>query len=166
MASRALSPVTVRRDIADSDSSILTPVEQSALALCRQRAAEGKSVTQLDITLAIGSQNFTGSTAAGVLNRLERKGHIERTYYQRGVQVCITETGECTAPPSCQSTHWRDRDQDVPTPPLAAIKAQHHPAAHIIEAEARKAGRPLHEFLMDLVFNGLELHLDQQEQPA
>jgi hypothetical protein len=163
MATAPLSPVEVMRS-AGRDSSALSPVEKTAFEFCRRRAAEGKPVNQLDITLAIGSQNFTGGTAAGVLARLERKGLITRMFYQRGLQVCIAETGECTAPPACRATHWRLREQDVQTPPLHRVRERSPILARVIEDEARKAGKAIPDFLMDLVANGLELYLEQVEE--
>ena len=161
MASNAPSIVDIRRAVA-GDSPLLTPVEKTAYEFCRQRAREGKPVTQMDITLAIGSQNHTGGTSAGVLNRLETKGVITRTFYQRGLQVCFPDTGECTAEPASRATHWRQRTEDVPTPPIARVRDVHHVAAFVIEAEARKAGLNLQDFLMELVFNGLELYLEKE----
>jgi len=150
----------------EDDSPPLSAVEQTALEFCKSRAEQGLPVTRADIAIAIGSQNLWGGTAPGVLNRLEQKGYITRTYYQRGVQVCIAETGECTAPPACRATHWRNRDQDVQTPPLHAIR-QHRPTAvRVIEQEATRSGKPMHEFLQDLVFNGLEMWLEKCENEA
>ena len=161
MPARDMTPSTVARDVG-RDSRQLSGVEQSALRLLAQRAAEAQPVTQLDISLAIGSQNSTGSTASGVLNRLEAKGYIERNFYQRGVQVCIVETGECTAPPACQAAHWRKREQGVQSPTIAAVRERHPSLARVIEIEAQAARQPLHTFLMDLVYNGLELYLDSK----
>lgn len=160
----ATSVAQLRREIneADSDSPLLSPVEKTALALCAERARRQQPITQLDLTIAVGSGNWTGSTAAGILNRLERKGYIERTYYQRGVQVCIVETGECTAPPTNQATHWRDRDEPVQTPPIHELRKYKPHATTIIEREAAASGKAMHDFLQDLVFNGLELWLDRR----
>ncbi len=159
------NPFDIAREIA-RDSIPLTAVEQSAFDLCRQRASQAQCITQLDISLAIGSHNSTGSTASGVLNRLEAKGHITRTFYQRGVQVCIVETGECTLAPPCTSAHWRKRPQGIQTPPIAAVRQRNPPLSEIIESEARKGNVPIHEFLMDLVYNGLELYLDSKAETA
>ncbi len=144
----------------------LSAVERTALELCRERADLELPITQADIAAAIGSQNFSGGTAPGVLNRLEGKGYITRTFFQRGVQVCIPETGQCTAPPSCTAAHWRNRKEKVQSPPPRAVRVQNPSAAVIIEREARAANIPIQEFLMDLVFNGLHMWLDRQGAEA
>lgn len=162
VASRPSDPGYELASRATGDSASLTPVERVALEFCRARARDGKPVTQLDITLAIGSQNFTGGTAAGVLKRLERKGLIERMFYQRGLQVCFPDTGECTAEPACRATHWRQRTEQVPTLPVMELRRANQAAASLIESEARKIGMALPEFLMDLIWNGLHLYLEEK----
>jgi hypothetical protein len=147
----------------DQEKQKLSAVDKAALDFIRHKIAANEQITRAEIAIAIGSQNLWGGTAPGVLNRLEAKGYITRTFYQRGLQVCDVETGECTAPPSCRAVHWRLRDQQVQTPPIHAVRTRHHVAAHIIESEARKSGSDLHDFLQDLVFNGLELWLEKQE---
>lgn len=162
----ASTVVQIRRDaleVAADSRKPLSPVEQTALRFCEQRARENKPVTRAEIAIAIGSQNLWGGTAPGVLNRLEEKGYITRTFYQRGVQVCIAETGECTAPPACRATHWRNRDQDVQTPPLHRLRERRPSATRIIEQEASRSGKSMIDFLEDLVFNGLELYLEMRE---
>jgi hypothetical protein len=163
MASAAPSLVDIRRS-ASSDSPPLSAVEKTAYEFCKKRAAEGRQVTRADIAVAIGSQNLWGGTAPGVLNRLEAKGYITRTFYQRGVQVCIPETGECTAPPACRAPHWRNREQEVQTPPLHALRARDHKRTFIIEREASRSGKHLQDFLMDLVDNGLDVWLAKREE--
>jgi predicted transcriptional regulator len=166
MASAALksvpkTPFEVRRDAGDSRP--LSAVEKTALEFCRQRAEQGLPITQVDLTIAIGSQNWTGSTAAGLLNRLEEKGYIKRNFYQRGVQVCMTDTGACTAEPPSRATHWRLREQPVQTPTIQALRERHPKLTRIIEHEAAMSGKHMQEFLMDLVANGLELYLEKKE---
>ena len=155
--------VDLRRSIA---SDGLSPAQAVALAFIKDRAANGRPVTQMDITLAVGSQNYTGSTSAGILKQLEDKGLITRTFYQRGMQVCVVETGQCTAEPSCRATHWRQRTEDVPTPAPAALKERFQTLATMIENEARKIGSTHQEFLMELVFNGFEVYLEKQGAEA
>lgn len=162
----ATSVVDIRRRFSrdQGDSPVLSAVEKTALEFCQRRAAEGKPVTRADIAMAIGSQNLWGGTAPGVLNRLEAKGYITRTYYQRGVQVCIAETGQCTAPPASRATHWRHREEPVQTPPLHALRNGRRPSAvRVIESEAAASGKCMQDFLMDLVYNGLELWLEKRE---
>ena len=142
---------------------ILSPVERTALDFIRKRAAAGLQVTRADIAMAIGSQNLWGGTAPGVLNRLEQKGYITRTFYQRGLQVCDVATGQCTAAPNSTATHWRHRTDRVPTMPGHALRERSLPAAQVIEAEARKHGYDLQAFQMLLLVNGLELWLEKQE---
>jgi predicted MarR family transcription regulator len=162
MASSALSLVDVRRN-AVAGSNDLSPVERTALEFIRKRAAENKPVTRADIAIAIGSQNLWGGTAPGVLNRLEAKGHITRTYYQRGLQVCDVKTGKCTAAPASRATHWRQRTEDVQTPPLHALRQRRPALTRVIEQEASKLNIALPDFLMDLVANGIELWLEKRE---
>lgn len=147
----------------DPELQALSPVEKTALCFIREKAMRNEQVTRADIAIAIGSQNLWGGTAPGVLNRLEEKGYITRTYYQRGLQVCDVETGLCTAPPACRATHWRLRTEDTPTPPLHAVRTRSPDLAAVVESEARKANISLPEFLMDLVYNGLELWLEKRE---
>lgn len=144
-------------------SQMLSPVERTALEFIRKQAAEGKQVTRADIAIAIGSQNLWGGTAPGVLNRLEEKGYITRTFYQRGLQVCDVETGQCTAPPASRAVHWRHRPERVPTMPLHAVRDRNMPVAHVIEAEARRQGKSLQDFQMELLLNGLDLWLEKAE---
>ena len=150
-----------RIDVGDSPS--LSPVESTALEFIRQRAQQGLPVTRADIAIAIGSQNLWGGTAPGVLNRLEAKGYITRTFYQRGLQVCDVDSGLCTAPPASRATHWRLRDENVQTPPIHQVRQRNVPKAQIIEREARAAGVALPDFLQDLVWNGLEMYLEKLE---
>ena len=142
---------------------ILSPVERTALDYIRKQAREGKQVTRADIAVAIGSQNLWGGTAPGVLNRLEEKGYITRTFYQRGLQVCDVESGLCTAAPASRATHWRLRQECVPTPPLHIVRQRAPTRAGIIENEARRHSMSMQDFLMDLIDNGLELYLEKQE---
>ena len=80
-----------------------------------------------------------------------------------GAEVCIAETGECTAPPACRATHWRNRDQEVMSPAPHMVRERRPSLNHIISHEAAMAGVPIHDFLMDLVANGLELWLEKRE---
>jgi hypothetical protein len=113
--------------------------------------------------MAIGSQNLWGGTAPGVLNRLEQKGYITRTFYQRGLQVCDVETGLCTAPPNSRATHWRHRTDRIPTMPAHTLRERSMSAAQVIESEARRLGKSLMDFQMELILNGLDLWLEKEE---
>lgn len=160
MASKAQVVVDMDRPY----ERILSPVERTALEFIRERAEAGLPVTRADIAMAIGSQNLWGGTAPGVLNRLEEKGYITRTFYQRGLQVCDIASGKCTAPPASRATHWRHRTDRVPTLPVRTVRERSAPAAFVIESEARRAGIDFHEFQMQLLVNGLELWLENQEE--
>jgi len=163
-AARAVAVATSNRF--DPEQQQLSPVEKTALDYIRECIRTKSRVTQLGIMHAIGSQNTTGGTSAGVLKRLEDKGYITRTFYQRGLQVCDAETGECSIPPTCRTTHWRKRKEDCPTPPIHIVRNRAPNLAGLVEAEARKSGMALQDFLMDLVYNGLELWLETQEAGA
>lgn len=141
----------------------LSVVERIALAHCVDQARAGRAVTQESIMLAIGSQNTTGGTSAGVLKRLEEKGYITRTAYQRGVQVCIVSTGQCTAPPPCRVPHWRTIKDRVPVPAIHQIRQRDMPLAQWIETEARRIGRDHLDFLQELVRRGTQDYRADQE---
>jgi hypothetical protein len=161
MATAPLSLINLRKDM--RGATALSPVEQTALDFIRARAAAGETVTRADIAIAIGSQNLWGGTAPGVLNRLEAKGYITRTFYQRGLQVCDVKTGKCTAPPQSRATHWRHREEKVATMAGDEIKRRNHPVGVLIEMEARREGKSLQDFQMQLLINGLELWLEKRE---
>jgi hypothetical protein len=147
----------VRRNAAEP----LTPVERTALEWCRHAAENGEPVTRADICRAIGSDNHEGGTGPGVLNRLERKGYIKRTFYQRGVQVCITATGQCTATPMSTATHWRHRD--VPTPTIQAVRERSMTGAAMIEMIAKQTGAQFQDVLAELVHEALEARKAQHD---
>jgi hypothetical protein len=134
----------------------LTAVERVALDHCSSKARNSEPVTQMSLADAIGSQNTTGGTSAGVLARLESKGYITRQVYQRGVQVCIVATGECTAPPSCLTPHWRSITDRVPVPAIHQVRQRDMNTALWIETEARAKGRDMADFLMELVRRGVQ----------
>lgn len=132
----------------------LSASERAALEVCRRFADEGRRITQYDICEAIGSENWNGGTMAGVLNRLEAKGYITRTIYQRGVQICIAETGKCTFPPDDKTPHWRLRTDRTPAPAIQSVKQQAPNEAKEIEQDARDRGLSYHQHMMDLVLIG------------
>ncbi len=144
------TPFDVMRDVGGH----LSAAERAALAVCQRFADEAKRITQYDICEAIGSENWNGGTMAGILNRLEAKGYITRTIYQRGVQICIASTGKCTIPPENQQPHWRLRTDRTPAPAIQSVRQQAPNEAKEIEADARDRGRSLHQHMMDLVLIG------------
>jgi hypothetical protein len=143
----------------------LSTVEQVALEHCAQQARKGAAVTQLTLMQAVGSQNTTGGTSAGILGRLESKGYIERKVYQRGVQVCIVATGECTAAPACTVPHWRTITDRAPLPAIHQLRQHDIPLARWIETEARTNGVPIADFLEQLVRRGAQDYRAEQESP-
>lgn len=158
----ATNVIQLRKDMRGQPG--LSPVERTALEFIRSKAEAGEPVTRADIAIAIGSQNLWGGTAPGVLNRLEAKGYITRTFYQRGLQVCDVTTGKCTAPPASRAVHWRNREERVATMPGHELRKRSMPAGLLIEHEARKAGKSLQDFQMELILNGLELWLEKREE--
>jgi hypothetical protein len=152
------TPFDVRRGVG------LTTVERIALEHCEQRAKLGEPVTQLSVMAAIGSQNTTGGTSAGILNRLENKGVITRKAYQRGVQVCIVATGKCTAPPPCTVPHWRTVTDRAPLPAIQQVRIRDITLAQWIENQARQLGRDYLDFATELLRRGAQDYKADQEE--
>ena len=142
----------------------LSSVERAALEHCEKAAACGDPVTQMSVMQAIGSQNTTGGTSAGVLGRLEAKGYIERHVYQRGVKVCIVATGQCTAEPECTVPHWRTLKDRAPVPAIHQIRQRDMSLAQWVETEARRTNRDCLDFLQELVRRGAQDYRADQEQ--
>lgn len=140
--------------------SPLSPVERTALEWCKLAADNGQQVTRANICQAIGSDNHEGGTGPGVLNRLESKGYIKRTFYQRGVQVCVLSTGQCTAPPRNTAPHWRQRDP-VPTPTIQAVRQKSQTAAGMIEMIVKQTGMAMQDVLAELVHEALDARRKQ-----
>lgn len=144
------------------EANSLSPVERAAFEHCVEMAEQGEQITQMTIMRAIGSQNTTGGTSAGVLNRLEAKGRIKRTFHQRGVQVCIVGTGQCTAVPSNTATHWRNREP-VATPTIQAVRERSITDAGMIEMIAKQTGAALQDVLTELVHEALDIRRAQYD---
>jgi hypothetical protein len=142
----------------------LTVTESIALECVRQIAREQRQATNAEICAAIGSENYEGGTAPGVLRRLEEKGYVSRTMYQRGFQVRIVATGEQTAPPRNTAPHWRTRSDHPPAPAIQAIRERAKPIAAMIEAEARMSGKHHADFLADLVYIGWHQYQAEKER--
>lgn len=148
-----------------NDRIPLTAIEQRVYDLCAIAAATNQPAPSVEaLTIAIGASG--PSTVPGIMKRLEVKGWISRTIYQRGRQVCITETGQCTVPPRCLAPHWRTRPatDPVPTPAIHSVREREHPTAMQIEQEARALGKPVAAFLADLVYIGFHAYRAEQEQ--
>jgi hypothetical protein len=125
----------------------------------------GEPVTRADICVAVGSSNHEGGTGPGILNRLESKGYIERKVFQRGVQVCIVATGQCTAPPPCTVPHWRTITERPPSPAIHQVAERDMTLARWIETEARATGRNMADFLVELVRRGAQDYRADKECP-
>lgn len=151
-------------EVRKSANAPLTTVERIALEHCLEQAKKGQPVTQLSIMAAIGSQNTTGGTSAGVLNRLEAKGYIERRVYQRGVQVCIPAKGICTAEPQCTVPHWRTITDRAPVPAIQPLRQRDMPLAQWIESTARQLGRDYLDFATELLRRGAQDYRADQEE--
>lgn len=108
------------------------------------------------------------ATVPGILKRLEAKGLISRNIFQRGRQVCITATGQCTAPPNDTSPHWRlrDRSNDPPVPAIQQTRQRSVSAFARIEQLAREERKHVTEFLVDLVYIGLHAYEAERENGA
>jgi len=145
----ARNPFEIMRDLA----SPLSPIERTVLGYIERAAAQGVILDENSVIAEdLGVQST--SSVSDVLRRLENKGIISRKLYQRGRQVCITATGECTAEPSNLTPHWRFRADSVPAPSVSEIKQRMPKTATTMEAEARLLGKSLNEFLCDLVYCG------------
>jgi SOS-response transcriptional repressor LexA len=141
----------------------LTAVEQRVYEICVRAAEEGRELDSIeDMRMELGALSY--STIPGIMKRLEEKGYISRTIYQKGRRVCITSSGQCTTDPSNTAPHWRLRTEKVPAPAIHQIRERAKPLAQMIEAKARSLGKPVHEFLMDCVYVGFhEIMHDAEE---
>ena len=143
----------------------LSDTERVCLECLKQIASEGRIAYRDEIQAAIGSQNMCGSTATGVVSRLVDGGHVEHVLgvpIQRGLWLRIVATGQQTAEPRCISPHWRYRKEAVPSPAIHHIRQRSKTIAQRIEEKARKLGKPVSEYLMDLVYVGL-LSVEEEE---
>lgn len=90
------------------DSGKIPPIELNLLAICERSAAQGRELPcnkQIVEELGAGGP----STIATALKRLEGRGLVRRTIFQRGRVIQIVATGEITAQPRCTQPHWRER---------------------------------------------------------
>lgn len=148
------------------DNSLST-IERRVYEICVLAAETGSALpTNEEINALIGSHSSTGATAASILRRLRTKGYIQHDIYQRGRQVTIIATGKQTAPPACLAPHWRLRKEAVPTPSLQLVRQEPKAASAQIEAEARKLGKAIPDFLGDLVYIGWHTYLGEQGSEA
>ena len=154
-------PFDLRRRILRDTA--LTSIERDVLEICWRAAAENRVLdSQEDIAEVMGFQS--PSSAADVMRRLETKGYIRRQLYQRGRQVCIVATGQCTAPPSNTAPHWRLRTERVQAPAIQQVRSRMPEASVLIEHEARRLGKHMTDFLADLVYIGWHQYAAEKER--
>jgi hypothetical protein len=106
------------------------------------------------------------SAPPGILRRLEMRGVIKVDRYQRERRVTIIATGQQTSEVRTPAVHWRDRPQDVPSPPAHAVAAKRPDTARDVFATARRLGRSPADFLADLVWIGWAHWQEQEIQPG
>lgn len=150
-------PVSLNRHIG------LTAIESIALECLKQIAREGRQATQPELCAATGAMYQSGTVPA-ILKRLEQKGYITRKVYQRGFAVSISGTNLSTAEPPNTAPHWRDRTDQVQSPAIHMVRQKMPQASVLIEQEARKLGKPMSDFLADLVYIGWHEYQREGEQ--
>lgn len=134
----------------------LTPNERIVYdALVKAANASAPAPKHDELNELIGCSST--STSPTIVRRLEEKGLVEVERFQRTRQICIVETGKCTAMPLSTAPHWRNRPRDVPAPSLAIIRERKPDVAAQIFTQATKLGKPVVEYLADLVFVGFEV---------
>jgi DNA-binding Lrp family transcriptional regulator len=149
-------------DVRLSARDMLSPIERRVLEICEQAADDGRELDSIEsMAAAIGASGV--ATVPGIMKRLEAKGYITRTVYQKGRRVCIAATGKCTATPRNTAPHWRMRTEALPTPAIQALRERSKPIAAMIEAEARMSGKSHSEFLADLVYIGWHEYQAEKE---
>jgi hypothetical protein len=147
----------------------LSPLEAAVFALCNAAAEEGRPLESNDDMMEALEgcgyylSGYGGGTIPGIMKRLEGKGVIARTVFQRGRQVCILETGKSTAPPNDTSPHWRLRTEAVQSPAIHIVRQKSQPTSNLIEQEARRLGKHMTDFLADLVYIGWHRYQAEQE---
>lgn len=112
--------IAARKDFAQPGLPALTVIERRIYEMCVEAAESGRELDSIEaMTVAIGATGV--STVPGIMKRLETKGWITRSVFQKGRQVCITATGKCSIPPRNVTPHWRlsyERSKDsTPTLP-------------------------------------------------
>lgn len=164
MSSAAAIARTYKTDAKVRDAA-LSQIERAVLSICEQAAEDGRPLESIEeIMNEVGVDGF--STVPGIMKRLEEKGFIRRNIYQRGRQVCIVATGQCTAPPKCTAPHWRLRpkSEPIPTPAIHLVRQQSISAQ--IEQDARSEGKSMAEHLMSLIYIGHHAYRAEREAEA
>ena len=153
------------RRIVRPDREPMSLLEQRVYEICVEAAETGREMPPNDaITELIGSQASGGSTIAGILMRLDRKGYISRKAFQKGRQIKITDTGKETAAPACTAPHWRERPPGPPAPTLQLVRSTSPSVSRQIELEAQRLDKDLPAFLSDLAYIGWFEYLAEQKR--
>ncbi len=163
MTSSACLSTTYKTAARCNERPPLTVNEKIAFECLKQIAAEGRCATQAELCAAVGV-GYQQGTMPAMLQRMERKGYITRTVFQRGMIVCLTDLGICTAPPKDQSPHWRDRPKADPVPTPAIHLVRNLPIAAQLEQDARAEGKTLAEHLMNLIYIGHHGYRAEREE--
>ncbi len=134
----------------------LFPSHIAAFRFIEAAANAGRYVTAAELDAAIGSDNVSGSTQAGVCRALERAGLIVTTKFQRGRQFTVVATGRKTAAPRNTTPHWRTvpRPKRLPSLAPAALKRSEPELARQMLNAAREEGMTMPELLLELVWVG------------
>lgn len=98
---------------------------------------------------------------ADLVRKLERKGMIEAERFQKTRQVCIVETGKCTARPLNTAPHWRNRPRETLRPAPQIVSQRKPDVASQIFAWAARRGVSVSDALADLVFVGWEVEKER-----
>lgn len=156
------SPQTPFDMMRSAATAPLSPIERTVLKHCERAASAGEPAPSIEQLSAIIGANGV-STVPGIMKRLEAKGYISRTIYQRGRVVCISATGQCTAPPPSLAPHWRTRSEQVPSPAIQSVRDKCKSVSAMIEAEARQRGCSLAALLADLTYIGWHQYIAEKE---
>jgi SOS-response transcriptional repressor LexA len=143
----------------------LTPVERQIYEMCVKAAEENRELDSTEIMATqIGANSY--STVPGILKRLERKGWISRSVFQKGRQVCVTATGRCTVPPRDQTPHWRllyDRSRDsTPTLPGHTVARMVPTLMTYLDRMMREENLTLQSAQLTLMARGAQ-HRDEEK---
>lgn len=145
----------------------LTPVERRVYEICVAAADSGRPLDSTeDMGAAIGATSF--STVPGILKRLERKGWIRRSVFQKGRQVCITASGRCTTAPHDQTPHWRivyNRSRDsTPTLPRHSVAQTVPTLMAYLDKMMREENLTLEDAQMALMARGMQHRETERSQ--
>lgn len=96
--------------VADEAAPIasLTKDELTVYSALVEAAEGGFRCPTADDLLELLPHVESHSTTVVLVHRLAAKGLIRLSYYQRGRQITVAESGKSTAEPSCLRPHWRE----------------------------------------------------------